>query len=428
MVVALGSATCDGHTLFGANSYGVEDACQVLRCHAGRSYALGETVRLQHVELPQARQTFTVLGSQPLHTWGFRHGINTCHLAAGCGTWNSKLPCMQPGLAGTDLVRLALERCRTTRQAFDLITGLIKKYGQGPTASGPGTDNIFLLADPEEAILVEAAGSSWAALDCRQVRAAGDVGLIRQDWQRICSGIADHAIAQGWWHDDGSKLDFSGSLSLDLGGRESALRRWGRATLLLEQHNGSIDDGVFRRLLADHYEGTSSEVDPLQPGSSAPLCRHPGAGAATTTTASLIAELSPDPELPAMAWCAFGPPCASVYLPVFLDGDLPESWTRGKATADPRSLWWRTQLLMKLMGGTPERWLHLQNSLGLVQARIDQETEEFRAEALALKRRGEHDILRRQATFFMQNHQERLEVEFRRIQALDRAMAGTVVS
>ena len=425
MVVALGSATSNGQTLFGANNHGFEDACQVLRRSAGRSYALGETIRLQNMELPQARQTFTALGSQPPHTWGFRHGINEFQLTAGCATWNSKLPCIHPGLAGTDLVRLALERCHTARQAFDLIAGLVSKHGQGPTATGLGTDNIFLLADPREAILVEAAGAAWASIECQQVRAASDVGLIRQDWQRISSGIADQAIAQGWWQYDGTKLDFSGSLGLDPAGRESALRRWGRATLLLEQHNGSIDAGVLRRLLADHYEGTSYEVDPLESAESVPLCRHLGSSS-STTTASFIAELSGDPDQVAIAWCAFGPPCGSVYLPVFLEADLPESLTRGKAAPDPMSLWWRTQLLVKRMSGSAGRWADLQKSLGLLQARIDHETDEFRVEAAALKIRGEHEVLRRQASFFMQNHQELLEAEFRRIQVRGRPMVSGV--
>ena len=48
---------------------------------------------------------------------------------------------------------------------------------------------------------------------------------MRQDWERIARGLAGYAIGQGWWPDDGSKLDFAGSLNDQPVGRESALRR-----------------------------------------------------------------------------------------------------------------------------------------------------------------------------------------------------------
>jgi hypothetical protein len=34
-----------------------------------------------------------------------------------------------------------------------------------------------------------------------------------QDWNRISPGLGQHAISQGWWPGDGSKLDFVGALS-----------------------------------------------------------------------------------------------------------------------------------------------------------------------------------------------------------------------
>jgi dipeptidase len=271
-----------------------------------------------------------------------------------------------------------------------------------------------LLADAGEAYLVEAAGASWAALECHGVRAASDVGLIRQDWQRLSPGLAEQVIAQGWWQDDGSKLDFSGCLSADQAGTHSALRRWGRATLLLEQQHGSIDATVLRRLLSDHYDGTRTEIDPLSPAGPVPLCRHPGKNS-SATSASFIAELMPEGRL-AMAWCAYGPPCAAVYLPIFLDGDLPDTLTSGQIGPNVNSLWWRTHTILKELRTDPDQWARLRTSLALLQERIDQEAEEFCTEAHALKQTGECASLRRQTTLFMQNHAELLEAEFQRIQ------------
>jgi dipeptidase len=418
MVVAVGPATENGHTLFATNRHGVPGSGMPLRLNPGRAFALGETVQTQSMPLPQARQTFTVLGSQPLNTWGYQHGINEHEVVAACATWQSKLASDQPGFAGTDLVRLILERCHSARQGFDLLTGLVSRHGQGRGVSAgrgsPENDHVFLLADAGEAYVVEAAGSAWASLECSRVRAVTDVGLIRQDWQRLSPGLAEAAITHGWWPDDGSKLDFSASLNVIPAGRESALRRWGRATLLLEEQSGHIDASVFRRLLADHYDGTNSEVDPLAPTGSCSICRHAGAGQATATTMSFIAELGRGPEHAPLAWCAFGPPCASIYLPLFLTGELPQ----GFGGEEPANLTRRFHQVQTAMSRDSESWNHFRHSLALFQARLDQQTEEFCAEVAILKGKGEQDLLGRQTGLFMQNLLEQVQAELQRFRVV----------
>src|SRR5438876_2314825 len=122
MLVARGRATVDGHTLFGQNSNRAARKDQPLRRTPGRTFAAGEKVRTQYLELPQARQTCTVLGSQPVGLWGYDHGLNEYQVAVGCTTLPPTLTCSGPGLQGTDLVRLLLERSHNARQAVDLLT------------------------------------------------------------------------------------------------------------------------------------------------------------------------------------------------------------------------------------------------------------------------------------------------------------------
>ena len=105
MVVALGPATVDGQTLFGHNSGRPVGETQHLRRVPGRCFPLGEKVRAQFIELPQVRQTFTVLGSQPDGRWGYEHGVNDQGVAVGLTRLRTRLRCPQPGLWGTDLVR-----------------------------------------------------------------------------------------------------------------------------------------------------------------------------------------------------------------------------------------------------------------------------------------------------------------------------------
>jgi dipeptidase len=384
VVVALGRATVDGHTLFGHNSEQLTRSCQSLQLIRGRPFAVGEKVQTSSLELPQARETWTVLGSRPHGAWGFQHGVNEHGVAAGRASLATRVAVTPGGLRGTDLVRLALERSRTARQAVDLLTDLVGRHGQAPEPGAPDRNgNLFVLADDAEAFVVEAAGPYWVYQEPREVRAAGAVSTIRQDWNRIAPGLSERALAEGWWPADGSKLDFAAAVSPPPAeeGPAAALRRWGRATVLLGEQNGHIDMAFLRRLLGDQPEGDEGgEV-----------------------SAGLVVSLAAEEGRLRTAWCAFGPPGLSVSFPVFLEGDLPAAFARSAAEPSPDCFWWR------LRAGVRRRGDAGRDVLGRVQARFDQDAEEFAAEGAGLRRRGEHAELQRQATLFMQHCLERFE-------------------
>lgn len=412
MVVALGRATVDGQTLFAHSSDRPFGEQQALRRIPGRAYTLGEKVRVQFIELTQARQTHTVVGSQPVGCWGYEHGVNGCGVAIGCTSLATKLRSSRPALLGTDLVRLALERARSAQHAVDLITDLVSCHGLGffSDCSEPmEADSAFLVADPQEAFLIETAERYWVCQEAKEVRAASDVATVRQDWDRIAPGLAGFAIEQGWWPGDGTKLDFAGAVVEDPMGAASALRRWGRATLLLEQQNGHIDDVFLRRLLADHYEGMRTESDPLRPAPSpVPLCKHPIPAAVQTTAASMVAQLQADPNGVPIAWCSLGVPCTTVWFPILLDGDLPD----GCAPTEEGThglLWSQVQRLFRYLGSDIEAWTIARSALARLQARFDLETEEVVSEGRALKEVGHLDELGRLTASFMQHNLERFE-------------------
>ena len=411
LVVALGRATVDGHTLFGHNCEQPARACPSLQLVRGRSFVFGEKVQTSSLELPQARQTSTVLGSRPHGTWGFEHGLNVYGVAVGRAPLRTRVAGMDPGLRGTDLVRLILERSQTARQAVDLLADLVSRHGQAPEpGAAAGADgNAFLLADAAGAFVVEAAGRYWVSQDVCEVRALGALGTVRQDWNRVAPGLSEHALAAGWWPADGSKLDFAGAVSPVPTEEDSpaaaALRRWGRATLLLGEQNGHIDTAFVRRLLSDHPAGDEDQPGPAGEES---LCRHPGAGRRDeATAASLVVSLGAGEGRLRAAWCAFGPPCRSVYFPIFLEGDLPAAFSRSAAEPSADSFWWR--LRAGPGAEQPGARDEAREVLGRLQARFDQDAEEFAAEGAALGQRGEHAELQRQATLFMQHCLERFE-------------------
>lgn len=412
LIVALGPATASRATLFGLNGHASGRTSGRLVLNTGNLHASDEKIRARFLDLPQCRHTFTTLGYQADGAWGYQHGVNEHQLAVGCARWHSLLRNDHSGLDGADLVRLVLERAGSARQGIDVLTELICRHGQGAySGEGADRDHTFLLADPNEAFVLEAAGRFWAMQQIGQVRAVSDVAVIRQDWNRLSPGLSDVAIKAGHWPADGSKLDFAGAVSLHPAGQESALRRWGRATVLLESQNGHIDAGFLRHVLGDHYEGSRFEVDPLSPASSdpLPLCRHESSLANASTRTSCIAELTASNGAPQVVWHAFGPPCLSVYFPFLLMPCPASSQFPDALAACAQTVARLSNRLYNYLDLESDRWQVARERLGWLQVRYEEETAEL---LQALPARDKQSTLAdalRQVEIFQQRVTEQFE-------------------
>jgi secernin len=407
IVVALGHATVDGQTLFGINSDHAPWSDHFL-CHAAaREFAAGEKVQTQYTIVPQVRRTYSVWAIRPEGWWGYDYGVNQHSVVVGHSILRTMFPSAEAGLTGGDLVRLALERAENARHAVECLTGLVERHGQtaSPGQCGTyGSDHAFLIADAVEAFAVETAGRHWVYQEMHEVRAASNASVIHQDWDWISRGLAGNAIDKGWWPGDGSKLDFAGTLSRDPMGQASGLRRWGRATFLLEQQNGHIDLAFLRRLLSDHYEGTHYEMDPDQLSlGPVPLCQHGNCPDGSWTRSSFIAQLSADSSHLPMFWWAIGPPCQSIYFPVLLEGELPVGLS-GAAFAT------RLSRLRSALSAHPRIRRRVQDHLGHLQASFDREAEQFAEGGAAIKQKGDAKQLAYLAGTFMQHAYEQLEL------------------
>jgi hypothetical protein len=394
MVVALARATAGRVTLFGCNADRPPGEGQSLVRVPGRAFAPGEAVRAGGTTLPQVRHTHTVLACRPAGHWGYAHGLNEHGLAVGVTAVRTRLGGQQ-GLAGTDLVRLALERAGGACQAVDVLTDLVTRFGQvGPDAD---TDSAFLVADGREAFVVETAGPFWAEQVVGSVRAVSDFCRLHQDWDRIARGLADAAITQGWWPADGRKLDFAAAVGREGGEDAAGLRRWGRATLVLEQHSGQVDGPLVRRLLADHCP---------TPAAALSLCRHAGRPGEPATAASLVAEVGAPGTL-AVAWCAFGPPCVAIWFPLLPAGDLPPAFVAEDASGGCRV--WRRALRLAEAARSPGRERDVRAAVAALQEQFDHEARDFLAEAATLRQQGDDGRVARLAGSLMQHQVEHWE-------------------
>src|SRR5262249_26056292 len=160
-----------------------------------------------------------------------------------------------------------------------------------------------------EAYVLEAAGPHWVLAQVGSVRVVSPACMLRQDWDRISRGLSTLAISRGWWPEDGCKLDFAGAMGRISPDHADAPRPLGRPTMSLEQPSGQIGVALVGRVLR---EG----VEQITPADNPP--------AEQQTAASFVVRLGPEQSDLPVAWCAFGSPAVSVYLPVFACADLPE--------------------------------------------------------------------------------------------------------
>jgi secernin len=399
MVIAMKEASASGTTLFGLNRHAATAQRHRLHRCPARHCDVGEMIKMTSLQMPQARQVAAVLGVQPIGAWGLAHGVNEHRVAIGVTEWESRLPAEGPALTGPELVRLGLERSRNALNAVEVLTDLIDRHGQGSTdgETGRHSDNILLIADRDEAYVLEASGRHWALLECRLTRVVTDTAMIRQDWRRLAPGMADHVIGQGWWVDDGSKIDFVRCLATDSDQARAAQRRWGRASLALAQQHGAIDLHFLRRMLSDHYDQNADLISD---------------GGRSALATSFLADLHHS-EVPLIAWVAFGPPRVSLAFPLFLIGELPAAWVGGHP--EMPTIEDRTRDMARLAQEKAEAASNVTYALERLQTRFDQDAEEFIARAHDYVLQGNPGPLAQMATQMMHQHVEAFEKEYRHL-------------
>jgi len=380
--VAMKDATLKGRVIFAKNSDRPVFDCQPLLLQPRKHWPAGSRIQTEYVELPQVEFTYAHLGSSPYWCWGYEEGINEWGLAVGneavytktfretVNDYKQGKP-VQPGLLGMDLIRLALERCTTSVQAVEFMGALVEQFGQfgsgnpGKSHDDGSYDNAFILADPNEAWILETAGRRWAARRVPQGCASISNEIsIRRDWDLGSRDLADFARLKGWWQapaqaDTQQAIDFTQAYIDEYIPRQISHIRKMRSAQLLAEHSGEITPQWMMRIARDHYEDTFLQgplFDPANPDFLS-LCMHASPADFTwgNTASSCVAVLPGGPdELPAFWWTP-GPPCNGCYVPFFPhSSQLPQIVTKtgriekmvlpaDKAEEDrfsPDSYWW----------------------------------------------------------------------------------------
>jgi dipeptidase len=394
-VVALGAETASGATLFAKNSDRKARECQPFVQYAEAEHPARASVRCTHIEIPQVATTYRVMGHSPWWVWGFEHGVNEHGVAIGNHSVFSNEPIeVAPGLIGMDLVRLGLERGRDAREALEVIATLIETHGQGGPASAPGEagyHNSFLLADPEQAWILETSNRRWAARRAQLDSLSNHLSL-GSDWEIGSRDLDSFARSRGWWRGQ-ARVDVAAAYRDPKVTPRISEGRHCRSRELLHASRGRHDVETLQRLLRDHLDGGLSWSGDATPEEERffTLCAH--SDPISWTTGSMIAPLPLDRSAPWPVWISFATPCTGVFLPVYLDGVMPPALARGDGEPDPESAWWVFKQLQDAasvdpVGHTPVlrgAWAEFEEKIAAEQVRVEASA---RAASLADDRRG----------------------------------------
>ncbi len=252
--VSLTSASKDKTVIFGKNSDRISNEAQLITYIPRTKYSMGEEVQCTHLTIPQVNETAAILMSQPYWMYGCEMGCNEYDVAIGNEAVATKEPLKQTGLLGMDLLRLGLERGKTAKEALEIIINLLEKYGQGGAHNKKGLNyhNSMIIADPEEAYVLETAGDWWIVEIVKDFRSISNNISIRGRGDMRKKGIIQHAVKQGYCKDDNDfnfKIIFSPSPLPEIFPLES---RDGCSLNQLAQNKGNIKPGMMMNFLREH--------------------------------------------------------------------------------------------------------------------------------------------------------------------------------
>jgi dipeptidase len=342
--VALSSTTRDGGVIFGKNSDREPNEAQSLEYHPARNYAPGETVQCTYLEIPQVKDTFAVILSRPFWMWGAEMGANEKGVVIGNEAVWSKMPIRRfGGLTGMDLLRLALERSSSAAAALETIVWLLSDFGQGGICGYEDKrmayHNSFIIADPQEAWVLETAGELWAALKVKDVYSISNRLSIGETIDECHPELISTAVKKGW-HQQGADFHFARSYADWMYTTFSASRaRQGRALKLLDRSKGQIDPLSAFSILRDH------QTDGYRPDRHLlgdRLCAHAANKLfrnATQTVGSFVAHL----QSGCRTYWSTGTssPCIGLFKPLwFGETVLSDIGPLPTGIYNPETLWW----------------------------------------------------------------------------------------
>ena len=279
--------------VFAKNSDRSPNEVQVTEFYPARHGLTGE-VACTYLSIPQVSDTYAVLLSRPIWMWGAEIGVNEFGLCIGNEAVFTKGAYGKTGLTGMDLLRLALERCRTAKEAAECIIDLLQTYGQGGNCGFDHDfyyDNGFLIMDRTALYVLETCGREWVLKQYDSASISNRLS-IGADGERYSGAACDFRKT----YTEPVYTIFSGS-----GHRKEQTERFLDADAPI---SGCM------AALRTHDHGV---VNPFAKGTVSSACMHYGAMVGDHTTASMVVSLEAERTVVWTTGCSV--PCVSLFKP-----------------------------------------------------------------------------------------------------------------
>jgi len=112
-MVALVNSTKDGSVIFAKNSDRQPNEPHIVIRIPRKKHDKGLKLKCTYIEIDQADETYEILLLKPSWIWGAEVGSNEFGLTIGNEAVFTKEEQGEQALLGMDMLRIALERCRT---------------------------------------------------------------------------------------------------------------------------------------------------------------------------------------------------------------------------------------------------------------------------------------------------------------------------
>jgi secernin len=348
-MVVLGNATADGSVLFAKNSDREPNEAQYMDQIPAADHPAGSRVRCTYIDIPQVAHTNTVLLSKPFWMWGAEMGANEHGVVIGNEAVFSKVPAgKEPGLIGMDYLRLALERSDTARQALQVIVDLLAQYGQSGNCGythGFYYHNSYIIADRQEAWVLETVDRQWAAEKVRDIRSISNGLTIETEWDLASEGLINFAVERGLCKNR-SNFNFRQCYSDVIYTRFSdAAKRQSCSTSFLGKQKGQIKVKTMIDALSYHRQSTQGGWSPDKGLVGADVCMHAGFGPirGSQSVASMVTHIRSD-QVTHWVTCTSAP-CTGIFKPVWMDAGMPDFGPPPSGEFDDKTLFWRHERL-----------------------------------------------------------------------------------
>ncbi len=345
-LAALPSITQNGNLLFAKNSDREPDEAQAL-LHVPHGRPVESTVKCTFIEIPQVEETNACILSKPFQMWGAEMGANEHGVVIGNEAVFTKVKIKKKnnGLTGMDLLRLALERSKTAEEAVTCITSLLKKYGQdacgGYKKKSFYYHNSFIIADAQQAWVLETAGREWAAEKVKDIRSISNkLSIDKAD--RVSNTATSFAQQKGWWKGD-REFSFQKTYSDWFYTRMSRAAARQTCTMALSMKNaGALTAWHCMQTLQTH--NLEDKLFKPSKANTASVCMHATSILnPSNTTGSMVAEVRS--HAPATLWLTgTSNPCLSVYIPFYVNTLALHDFVQPTSRPD-ESLWWKAERL-----------------------------------------------------------------------------------